>query len=64
MLISFSFRYNSSSFRFGLIPWQFQNRMFNHESDQGIPVMDDDALQWPTWRFQAVWGQPWWILWW
>ena len=26
--ISFSFRYNSSSLRFGLIPWQFQNRMF------------------------------------
>ena len=26
--ITFSFRYNSSSLRFGLIPWQFQNRMF------------------------------------
>ena len=28
MSIAFSFRYNSSSLRFGLIPWQFQNRMF------------------------------------
>ena len=28
MSITFSFRYNSSSLRFGLIPWQFQNRMF------------------------------------
>ena len=27
MSITFSFRYNSSSVRFGLIPWQFQNRM-------------------------------------
>ena len=26
--ITFSFRYNSSSLRFGLIPWQFQNKMF------------------------------------
>ena len=24
------------------------------ESDQGIPVMDDDALEWPTWRFEAA----------
>ena len=24
----FSFRYNSSSLRFGLMPWQFQNMMF------------------------------------
>ena len=28
MSITFSFEYNSSSLRFGLIPWQFQNRMF------------------------------------
>ena len=28
MSITFSFRYNSSSLRFGLIPWQFQNKMF------------------------------------
>ena len=28
MSITFSFRYNSSSLRFGLISWQFQNRMF------------------------------------
>ena len=27
MLIEFSFRYNSSSLRFGLIPWQFQNKI-------------------------------------
>ena len=26
--IIFSFRYNSSSLHFGLIPWQFQNKMF------------------------------------
>ena len=26
--ITFSFRYNSSSLRSGLIPWQFQNRIF------------------------------------
>ena len=25
---TFSFIYNSSSLRFGLIPWQFQNKMF------------------------------------
>ena len=28
MSIVFSFRYNFSSLRFGLIPWQFQNKMF------------------------------------
>ena len=28
MSILFSFRYNSSSLRFGLIPWPFQNKMF------------------------------------
>ena len=28
MSITFSFRYNSSSLRFGLIPWHFQNKMF------------------------------------
>ena len=28
MSITFFFMYNSSSLRFGLIPWQFQNRMF------------------------------------
>ena len=28
MSIEFSFRYNSSSLRFDLIPWQFQNVMF------------------------------------
>ena len=28
MSVTFSFRYNSSSLRFGLIPWQFQNKMF------------------------------------
>ena len=27
MSISFSFIYNSSSLRFGLIPWQFQDKM-------------------------------------
>ena len=25
---SFSFRYNSSSLCFGLVPWQFQNKIF------------------------------------
>ena len=28
MSISFSFMYNSSSLRFGLIPWQFQSKIF------------------------------------
>ena len=28
MSITFSFRYNSSSLRFGLMPSQFQNKMF------------------------------------
>ena len=28
MSIAFSFRYDSSSLRFDLIPWQFQNTMF------------------------------------
>ena len=28
MSITFSFRYNSSSLRFGLMPLQFQNKMF------------------------------------
>ena len=28
MSIEFSFRYNSSSLRFDLIPWQFQNKIF------------------------------------
>ena len=28
MSTKFSFRYNSSYLRFGLIPWQFQNKMF------------------------------------
>ena len=28
MSISFSFIYNSSFLRFGLIPWQFQNKIF------------------------------------
>ena len=28
MSITSYFRYNSSSLRFGLIPWQFQNKMF------------------------------------
>ena len=28
MSISFSFIYNSSSLRFGLRPWQFQNKIF------------------------------------
>ena len=28
MSVAFSFRYNFSSLRFDLIPWQFQNTMF------------------------------------
>ena len=28
MSVMFSFRCNSSSLRFGLMPWKFQNRMF------------------------------------
>ena len=36
MSITFSFRYNSSSLRFGLIPWQFQNRMFKPMHYSGL----------------------------
>ena len=48
--ITFSFRYNSSSLRFGLhdklaIPKQ---NVCTHETDQRIPVMVEDALPWPT----------------
>ena len=32
MSIEFSFRYNSSSLRFDLTPWQFQNVMFREQS--------------------------------
>ena len=38
----FSFRYNSSSLRFGLTPWQFHNIMFvPMKTKRQIPVMRD-----------------------
>ena len=36
-----SFGYNSSSLRFGLTPWQFQNNVCAHEDKHQIPVMRD-----------------------
>ena len=41
MSIMFSFRYNSSSLRFGLIPWQFQNKMF-----KPMKVIKDTCHRW------------------
>ena len=47
--IIFSFKYNSSSLHFGLIPCQFQNKMFvPMKLVKGIPIMVEDALRWPT----------------
>ena len=46
--IIFSFRYNSSSLRFGLIPFPIpKQNIYTHEIGQGIPVMVEDALRWP-----------------
>ena len=56
--ITFSFRYNSSSLRFALIQWQFQNKMFvPMKLIKGYLSWFYDVLRWvePTWRFQAAW---------
>ena len=42
MSIEFSLRYNSSSLRFDLIPWQFQNVMFRPMK------LDNGYLSWMT----------------
>ena len=50
MSIMFSFRYNSSSLRFGLIPWQFQNKMF-----KPMKVIKGD-LSWMMMRYSGLLG--------
>ena len=50
MSITFSFRYNSSSLRFGLIPWQFQNKMF-----KPMKVIKG-YLSWMTMRYNSLAG--------
>ena len=50
MSISFSFIYNSSSLRFGLIPWQFQNKIF-------IPMkMIKGYLSWMVMLYSGLLG--------
>ena len=48
MSITFSFRYNSSSLRFGLIPWQFQNKTF-----KPMKVVKG-YLSWMTMRYSGL----------
>ena len=50
--ITISFRYNSSSLRFGLIPWQFQNKMVVPMEYLSWLKMHHYVLRWlePTWR--------------
>ena len=50
MSIVFSFRYNSSSLRFGLIPWQFQNTMFKPMK------LIKRYLSWMTMRYNGLVG--------
>ena len=50
MSITFSFRYNSSSLRFGLIPWQFQNKMFK------LMKVVKGYLSWDTMRCSGLVG--------
>ena len=45
--MTFSFRYNSSSFRFDLIPWQFQNKMFVPMKWSTDTCHGWNALLWP-----------------
>ena len=46
--ITFFFRYNSSSLRFGLIPLQFQKQnACTHKIGQRIPVVVESVLRWP-----------------
>ena len=47
---SFSFLYNSSSMRFGLIPWQFQNKMF-----KPMKVVEG-YLSWMNMRYDGLVG--------
>ena len=48
MSITFSFRYNSSSLCFGLMPWQFQNRMFRPMK------LDKGYLSWMTVHYSGL----------
>ena len=50
MSIVFSFRYNSSSLRFDLIPWQFQNVMFR------LMKLDNGYLSWMTMTYDCLFG--------
>ena len=50
MSIEFSFRYNSSSLRFGLIPWQFQNKIFRPMK------LVNRYLSWVTVRYDSLDG--------
>ena len=50
MSITFSFRYNYSSLRLGLIPWQFQNKIFNP-----MKVVKGYLL-WMTLRYSGLLG--------
>ena len=50
MSIAFYFRYNSSSLRFGLIPWQLRNKMFKPmKAVKGY-------LSWMTMRYSGLLG--------
>ena len=48
MSIEFSFRYNSSSLRFGLILWQFQNKIFRPMK------LVNRYLSWVTVRYDGL----------
>ena len=48
MSIEFSLRYNSSSLRFDLIPWQFQNVIFRQR--------DNGYLSWMTVTYNGLIG--------
>ena len=50
MSIEFSFRYNSSSLRFGLILWQFQNKIFRPMK------LVNRYLSWVTVRYDGLDG--------
>ena len=50
MSIEFSFWYNSSSLRFGVIPWQFQNKIFRPMK------LVNRYLSWVTVRYNVLDG--------
>ena len=50
MSVAFSFRYSSSSLRFDLIPWQFQNTMFRPMK------LINRYLSWMTMHYSDVVG--------